>query len=164
VTSLGDHSTAWSCRKVSCADRGRPTLHDKARCGYQSPMRQAQLALAPDTSAPSKAREVLLQVMEDQKDTERFHRALLALSEVVTNAVRYGVIEGSDPINLQIERTDDLVAVRVMQPRPVPERPSIADVPEGWSTRGYGLRIIDAVADRWGVQLDPPSVWFELRL
>jgi anti-sigma regulatory factor (Ser/Thr protein kinase) len=127
-------------------------------------MTQAQLALAPDTSAPSKARELLVEVMADQTGSERFHRALLALSEVVSNAVRYGVFEGSDPINLVIERTDDLVTVRVIQTRPVPERPSIADMPEGWASRGYGLRIIDAIADRWGVQLDPPSVWFELRL
>jgi anti-sigma regulatory factor (Ser/Thr protein kinase) len=127
-------------------------------------MTQAQLALDPDTSAPSKARELLSQIMADQTSSEGFHRALLALSEVVTNAIRHGVIEESDPINLLIERMDDLVAVRVIQPRPVPERPSIAAMPEGWSTRGYGLRIVDAVADRWGVQLDPPSVWFELRL
>ena len=29
---------------------------------------------------------------------------------------------------------------------------------------GYGLGVLDAVADRWGVELEPPSVWFELRL
>jgi anti-sigma regulatory factor (Ser/Thr protein kinase) len=53
-------------------------------------MTQAQLAIAPDTSAPSKARELLIQVMADWTGTERFHSAVLALSEVVTNAVRYG--------------------------------------------------------------------------
>ena len=127
-------------------------------------MAQAQIALAPDPSAPSKARELLLRVLADQIGSERRRGALLALSEVVTNAVLYGAIDQSEPINLVIERLEDLVRVQVIQPRPVPERLTIADVPEGWSTGGYGLRIVDAVADRWGVQLDPPSVWFELRL
>jgi anti-sigma regulatory factor (Ser/Thr protein kinase) len=127
-------------------------------------MTQAQLALAPDMSAPSKARQLLRRVLADQMGSERCDIALLALSEVVTNAVSYGAIDESDPINLVIERTEDRVAVRVIQPRPVPQLPSIADMPEGWSTRGYGLRVIEAVADRWGVQLDPPSVWFELLL
>jgi hypothetical protein len=52
----------------------------------------------------------------------------------------------------------------VMQPRPVPERPTIVSMPEAWSTGGYGLAIIDSIADRWGVQVQPPSVWFEMRL
>ena len=127
-------------------------------------MAQAQLAMAPDPSAPSKARQLLLHVLADQTGSERRRGAVLALSEVVTNAVLYGAIDRSEPINLLIERTEDLVRIQVIQPRPVPERLTIADVPEGWSTGGYGLRIVDAVADRWGVQLDPPSVWFELRL
>ena len=127
-------------------------------------MTQAQLALVPDTSAPSRARELLNQVIADQTGSERCQSALLALSEVVTNAVKHGAMDESDPINLVIERSEDLVAVQVTQPRPVPQLPSIMDMPEGWSTHGYGLGIIDAVADRWGVQLDPPSVWFEVRL
>jgi len=127
-------------------------------------MAQAQIALPADASAPSKARELLLRALSDQAGSEKRRGALLAVSEIVTNAVLYGATDQSDPINLVIERTEDLVMVRVIQPRPVPERLSIADVPEGWSTGGYGLRIVDAVADRWGVHLDPPSVWFELRL
>jgi hypothetical protein len=49
-----------------------------------------------------------------------------------------------------------------MQRSAVPERPSVVEMPDPWSTSGYGLGIIDAVADRWGVRIDPPSVWFEL--
>jgi anti-sigma regulatory factor (Ser/Thr protein kinase) len=127
-------------------------------------MAQAQIALIPDASAPSMARELLLQVMADQTGSVQRRGALLALSEIVTNAVVHGAVDQSDPIRLLIDRTDELVMIRVIQPRPVPEQLSIADVPKGWSTSGYGLRIVDAVADRWGVQLDPPSVWFELRL
>jgi anti-sigma regulatory factor (Ser/Thr protein kinase) len=124
----------------------------------------ANLILAPDELAPSKARELLARILEDQADAEWLARAQLALSEVVTNAVRHGGMGGSGPIRLLIDRTEDLVSVTVIQPGPAPERPSIVDVPDPWSTSGYGLGIIDAIADRWGVHLDPPSVWFELHL
>jgi anti-sigma regulatory factor (Ser/Thr protein kinase) len=69
------------------------------------------------------------------------------VSEVVTNAVSHGSDE-SDRISLLVGRTDDLVTVRVILARPVPELPSIAILPEGWSIGGYGLGVLDAVADR----------------
>ena len=127
-------------------------------------MTQARLVLAPDTSAPSKARALLAEVLDDPSSSDQLSRAQLALSEVVTNAVRHGAAKDSDPIGLEIVQVDDLVRVLVTQPRPVPERPSIVSMPEGWSTGGYGLVIIDSIADRWGVHVQPPSVWFEIRL
>lgn len=105
-----------------------------------------------------------MSVMADKAGTDALHRVLLAVSEVVTNAVSYGVNDESDPISLLVERTEDVVTVRVIQARPVPELPSIATMPEGWSIGGYGLGILDAMTDRWGVGIDPPSVWFELHL
>jgi anti-sigma regulatory factor (Ser/Thr protein kinase) len=127
-------------------------------------MGQADSVLAPDALAPSRARELLARVLADRVGSEWFDRAQLALSEVVTNAVRHGGIGGPGPLQLLIERTDGLVTVSVRQPGPVPQRPSIVNMPGPWSTSGYGIRILDAIADRWGVRLDPPSVWFELRL
>lgn len=122
------------------------------------------MVLAPDALAPLKARELLAGVLADQVDPEWVARAQLVLSEVVTNAVRHGGIGGAVPIQLAVEGTDGLVMVSVTQPGPVPERPSIVNMPDPWSTSGYGFAILDAIADRWGVRLDPPSVWFELRL
>jgi len=127
-------------------------------------MTQANLVLAPDTRAPSKARALLASVMADQAGSESLARAELALSEIVTNAVRHGSLGVPGPITLLIERSDDLVTVSVTQPGPISARPSLVNMPDPWSTSGYGLGIIDGVADRWGVRLDPPSVWFELKL
>jgi anti-sigma regulatory factor (Ser/Thr protein kinase) len=136
----------------------------KACHGYRYRVTQADLALAADHWAPSKARDLLMSVMADQAGSDGLHRALLGVSEVVTNAVSHGVSDESDRISLLVERAEDLVIVRVIQTRPVPQLPSIAIMPEGWSIGGYGLGVLDAVADRWGVGLDPPSVWFELHL
>jgi anti-sigma regulatory factor (Ser/Thr protein kinase) len=127
-------------------------------------MTEAELVLPADASAPSKARELLATVLADHADSERLARGQLALSEVVSNAVRHGGNGRSGSIRVLIERSDGVVSVTVTQPGPIPERPSIVEMPEPWSTGGYGLAIVDTVADRWGVRVDPPSVWFELRL
>jgi anti-sigma regulatory factor (Ser/Thr protein kinase) len=126
-------------------------------------MMQAQLVLPSDASAPSKARELLARVI-DGAPSERLALCELALSEIVSNAVRHGGNGGPGEINVSIERVDDLVRVAVAQQAPVQAVPSIVAMPEPWSTNGYGLNIVDAVTDRWGVHLDPPSVWFEWSL
>ena len=126
-------------------------------------MMQADLVLPSDPSAPSKARELLSRIL-DGAAPERVALCQLALSEVVSNAVRHGGNGGSAAVNVSIERDDDLVHVVVAQQAPVQPVPSIVSMPEPWSTNGYGLNIVDAVTDRWGVHLDPPSVWFELSL
>jgi anti-sigma regulatory factor (Ser/Thr protein kinase) len=115
--------------------------------GYRYRVTEVDLALAADAWAPSTARDLVMSVMADQAGSDGLHRALLAVSEVVTNAVSHGSDE-SDRISLLVGRTDDLVTVRVILARPVPELPSIAILPEGWSIGGYGLGVLDAVADR----------------
>jgi anti-sigma regulatory factor (Ser/Thr protein kinase) len=127
-------------------------------------MTTVDLLLPPDATAPSRAREGLVRVLPDKDGSELLALGELAVSEVVTNAIRHGGTGASADIRVVIERDDDFARVRVIQPGPVPERPSIVAMPEPWSTGGYGLRILDAVAKRWGVHVDPPSVWFELPL
>ena len=117
-------------------------------------MTDVSVVLAPDTQAPSRARVVLAEALADRAGSERLALAQLALSEIITNAIRHGGVGVSAPIELVVERTDPLVTVSVTQPGPVPDRPSIVNMPDPWSTSGYGLGIVDAVADRWGVRLD----------
>ena len=84
--------------------------------GYLFPMVQATLVLAPEALAPAKARELLAGVLGDQVGCEWLARAQLAVSEVVTNAVRHGGTGEPRPLTLVIERTDGLVNVSVTQP------------------------------------------------
>ncbi len=127
-------------------------------------MAQVEIVLPSDASAPAKARELLGRVLDDSAASERLALCGLALSEVVTNAVRHGGNGASAEINVSIERADDVVRITVVQPGPVRDIPSIVEMPEPWSMNGYGLSIVDAVTDRWGIHLSPPSVWFELDL
>jgi anti-sigma regulatory factor (Ser/Thr protein kinase) len=127
-------------------------------------MAQVAIVLPSDPSAPAKARELLGRVLDGSAASERLALCELALSEVVTNAVRHGGNGASAGITVSIAREDDVVRITVVQPGPVRDVPSIVEMPEPWSTNGYGLSIVDAVTDRWGVHLSPPSVWFELGL
>lgn len=88
-------------------------------------------------------------------------RVALLVSELATNAIRHG---GTDFI-VRVKQTDSEIAIE------------IADAGEGTPTlrkaqprdaSGRGLRIVEALADSWGVRPEPngegKTVWFTLSL
>jgi anti-sigma regulatory factor (Ser/Thr protein kinase) len=84
----------------------------------------------------------------------------LMLSELVTNAYRHGSLDGAG-IGVDVEITSDHLRAEVsdhgkgFKPEPVPV--------EERGAGGWGLVIVDRLADRWGVRTGPPScVWFEV--
>jgi len=91
----------------------------------------------------------------------RIDDARTVITEVVTNAVKYGA-DGQANIRLLIDLDDERLHVRVEQPVPALDvHPSAqkADVP---LVGGFGLRIVEALADTWGVEPGPPGcVWFQ---
>jgi anti-sigma regulatory factor (Ser/Thr protein kinase) len=87
---------------------------------------------------------------------ERGEDAVLLVSELVTNAVKYG---GDGPIELVIAQPDGNVHFAVRDkggPGPLPE---IRE--PGKRGGGHGLRLVDMIADRWGVEHGSTIVWFE---
>jgi anti-sigma regulatory factor (Ser/Thr protein kinase) len=85
----------------------------------------------------------------------------LLVSELVSNSVRHAGLR--DPDAIRIDVTDDDGALRVSVCDPgrgfAPDDPS----PRRDGTGGYGLYVLDRLADRWGVTLGPPTcVWFEI--
>jgi anti-sigma regulatory factor (Ser/Thr protein kinase) len=87
--------------------------------------------------------------------------ALLIVSELVTNAVRYGRPE----IVLSVSNNPPRVGVVVEDAgieMPIPA----SAAPDATEPNGRGLLIVDALADGWGVlPREPPpgkSIWFEL--
>jgi anti-sigma regulatory factor (Ser/Thr protein kinase) len=87
---------------------------------------------------------------------------MLLVTELVTNAVRHGGDRGDLPIRLEVERDDGRVHVEVEDPGNTFMPPPA--ILTGDSAGGWGLFLVDQVADRWGVS--PASagtcVWFEL--
>jgi anti-sigma regulatory factor (Ser/Thr protein kinase) len=88
---------------------------------------------------------------------ERCDDALLLASELVANAVLHGRSE----VCVEISRERGRLRVAVLDensrhPVPVSEDPNALD--------GRGLALVDALAERWGVEQRPmgKAVWFEL--
>ncbi|HET8754396.1 MAG TPA: ATP-binding protein [Solirubrobacteraceae bacterium] len=96
--------------------------------------------------------------MRDLLGPDRAQDATLLVSELVTNAVKYGPEEES--IRLIIGRGDGRIRFTVhdLGLGPLPEMRAEDDPAPG----GHGLRLVDALADRWGVERGSTRVWFEL--
>ncbi|HET9737012.1 MAG TPA: ATP-binding protein [Solirubrobacteraceae bacterium] len=124
-------------------------------------MTETVLNLERTTDAPRRAR-ARVRALEAQLGRERTEDATLLISELVTNAVKYGPDEGE--IRMIITRDAVRVRFTVHDPGagPLPEmRPSDSPPHEGG---GHGLRLVDKVADRWGVERGSTRVWFEIDL
>jgi anti-sigma regulatory factor (Ser/Thr protein kinase) len=88
---------------------------------------------------------------------------LLLVSELVTNAVRHAGVGPDQSVRVQLERWPRRVRVEVahnghgFEHQPVP--------PPSGSTGGWGLVLVDRIADRWGITTETgrTCVWFELR-
>ncbi len=120
-------------------------------------MTENVLAFDRTTAAPREARQ---RVRRQLPDHERVEDAILLVSELVTNAVKYGPEEGE--IRLILGHDGETMRITVHDPGlgPLPEmRPAETPAHVGG---GHGLRLVDAVADRWGVERGSTRVWFEL--
>jgi anti-sigma regulatory factor (Ser/Thr protein kinase) len=86
----------------------------------------------------------------------------LLVSELVTNAVRHAGIAAGAPINLLIDTGDGRLRVEIADGGSGFE----PDAPEPDPTRasGWGLYLVEQLADRWGVEPADPGtlIWFEI--
>jgi anti-sigma regulatory factor (Ser/Thr protein kinase) len=85
--------------------------------------------------------------------------ALVIASELVTNAV----VHGTEPIVLEVSVLDHRLRLAVCDGDNGRSVVAVRDVSEGVTT-GRGLKIVDALAHRWGVEghRGGKSVWAEL--
>ena len=113
------------------------------------------LALRPEPAAISGARRALIGA---GLDADLNHTVTLLTSEVVTNSVRHAGLTPRDRILLAARLTPEHVRVEVRDPG----KGFDPDVRHDAS--GYGLRMLDMLADRWGVDRvdNGCRVWFEI--
>ena len=86
--------------------------------------------------------------------TQQQEDAALLVSELVTNAVVHGV----GAISLRIDVEADAVRIEVADEGNVALAPS----PEPGAHGGWGLRLVEQLADDWGVREGSTKVWFRL--
>lgn len=85
----------------------------------------------------------------------------LMVSEVVTNSLRHAGLTETDRIELRIAVDRERVRVEVHDDGPGFERP--AEPTTTFRESGWGLHLVDRLADRWGVTTrSGTTVWFEV--
>jgi anti-sigma regulatory factor (Ser/Thr protein kinase) len=120
---------------------------------------EIDLRLRPDVNSPAEARRSLEALRPSLNDL-LVDDAVLLVSEIVSNSVRHASLDKSDAIHVRIRGSDSVLHVDVIDPGPGfdPERVEPSEREGGW-----GLRLLDRLATRWGVERnDVTKVWFEL--
>jgi anti-sigma regulatory factor (Ser/Thr protein kinase) len=110
-------------------------------------------------TSPSTARATLMD-FEHGLQSERLCDAELLLSELVSNAVKYG---GDGDISVIFERDYGRFRTEVVDQgdgfiAPLRDR---ADVE---TAGGWGLPLVETLSDRWGAHKGSTHVWFEFAL
>ncbi len=117
------------------------------------------LRLPPDAHAPAEARRSIERVADVDGDALEVLRLLV--SELVTNSVRHARLDSTQWIDLCVETTPRSVRVAVTDPGVGFDRPPIA--PNPGDPSGWGLYLLEQMADRWGVdRAGGTQVWFEI--
>ena len=123
-------------------------------------MGDIELELAPTPDAARQARGSIKEVFGDEIPAATLHDLLVVVTELVTNSVKYGP-GGAIEVRLSVSPAG-LVRGEVRDQGANGARPAIRDSP--LLVGGLGLRIVDALTERWAVDDKPGTrVWFEVR-
>jgi anti-sigma regulatory factor (Ser/Thr protein kinase) len=120
---------------------------------------EIQVVAGPQAAASARAAVARLGVLPLQ---HRIDDVQLAISEVVTNAVRHGGLRTDiDAVRITVRTGEKAVRIAVEQSAAV-EGLTIQQPLAGLEPGGFGLRLVDQVSDNWGYDRGPPGrVWFE---
>jgi two-component sensor histidine kinase len=112
-------------------------------------------ALRAHPEAVGAARRLLVR---EGLDPDLDHTVCLLASELVTNSIRHAGLGDDERIVLAARLTDHWARVEVRDGGPGFD----PDIRHG--SPGYGLRLLDMLASRWGVDRDESGtrVWFEV--
>ena len=118
------------------------------------------VALEPTIESVTRAR-VAVRPLADQLDADVYDDLRLLVTELVSNCVRHAGLAGSDLIRLRVIVRAGVLRVEVRDPG-VGFEPRLAE-PQPDQIGGWGLRIVDRVADRWGSRPEGggTAVWLE---
>ena len=138
--------------------RGHPSQGAITGQGEGVELSRTTARLPPDALAPARARRQAA-VRCDRLPLDTADVVLLLTSELVTNAVLYGA--GDALLDIQVEA--GLISVGVADEGGGDVR---AAESWRWPEGGHGLTLVQALANRWGVEPDSNGagkrVWFEV--
>jgi anti-sigma regulatory factor (Ser/Thr protein kinase) len=110
--------------------------------------------------AAGRARQAL-EGLTDQLDPALYDDIRLLITELVTNSVRHAGVDSGEMLTLSLSVTAESLRAEVHDGGATFE--PVAVVPAEATGHGWGLVLVDRIADRWGVEGDPRKyVWFEI--
>ena len=117
------------------------------------------IRLRPDARSPAEARRSL-EALRPSLDDQLVDDGVLLVSEIVSNCVRHASLDPSDAIQVAIRGSNSILHVDVVDPGPGFDPDA---VPSARTNGGWGLRLLDRLSSRWGVERNHVTrVWFEL--
>ena len=118
-----------------------------------------KVELPRNLDAPGMARAAVSDELADRVDGDHLANVRLLVSELVTNGVKYG---GDGPVLLEVTTDRERLRAEIVDSgggfEPV-ARDGDLERPGGW-----GLHLVDELADRWGTYEGSTHVWFEIDL
>ena len=107
------------------------------------------------------AARLALTDLESHLDPSVAFDCRLLVSELVTNSVQHAQVSADDSITLVVSFSDKTVRVEVRDSGPGFDPP--ATPPPNDADAGWGLFLVEQLADAWGVGDGGKDVWFEIR-
>lgn len=102
-----------------------------------------------------------LDPLEREVGSETLNDMRLLVSELVTNSVRHARAGDDDELELEVTVRGEVIHVCVTDHGPGFEASS--RTPEDDPGSGWGLFLVEHLADRWGVDVNGTTqVWFEI--
>jgi len=117
-----------------------------------------RLLIPPTPDAPSAARDAMSQ-FEGRVEEEVFENLRLVVSELVTNSYRHAGMRGNERLEVRARLRDGVIRLEVEDPGSGFTAPHD---PTPHAESGWGLYLVDHIADRWGVNRGRVTeVWAE---
>ena len=122
--------------------------------------RSATFDFPPVTTSIPAARHVVGELLTAWQAPHDPQDAALLVTELVANVVDHAGVENQ--LTVEVTLSGDWLRIAVVDGSAV--RPVIRELDSG-SIRGRGLRLVEAISDRWGSEDHDGGkrVWFELR-
>jgi anti-sigma regulatory factor (Ser/Thr protein kinase) len=130
-------------------------------CSPESERTRAELCVTvPASPAAGATLRQAVRSLESYFGPGQAEEVELLVTELATNGVKHAVGEEAPRITLDATVEDQCLHVAVQDRgagfTPAPRSPARSE-PGGW-----GLMLVESIADRWGVEREPTTVWFEL--
>ncbi|HLM07057.1 MAG TPA: ATP-binding protein [Blastococcus sp.] len=122
--------------------------------------RTASVDLPPIPPSVPVARHLVLELLRGWDSRHDRHDVALLVTELVANVVDHA--QGEATLTLEVTSSEDWLRIAVVDGSAV--RPVVQELSQD-RPRGQGLRLVQAIADRWGAEdhNGGKRVWFELR-